>query len=73
MSTTRKKFDAGEYPNTTKFFEDCKLMIRNCPVFNPVGVPVIGSSSVTPIPSASVVKNATMTSSTTHTPLWRRG
>ncbi|KAJ8583307.1 Bromodomain-containing protein [Rhizopogon salebrosus TDB-379] len=40
MSTMRKKLDAGEYPNTTKFFEDFKLMIRNCFVFNPSGTPV---------------------------------
>jgi hypothetical protein len=33
MSTMRKKLDAGEYPNATKFFEDFKLMIRNCFVF----------------------------------------
>jgi len=47
MSTMRKKFDAGEYPNATKFFEDCKLMIQNCFVFNPVSVSVIDSSSLT--------------------------
>jgi bromodomain-containing factor 1 len=40
MSTMRKKLDAGEYPNATKFFEDFKLMIRNCFVFNPSGTPV---------------------------------
>jgi hypothetical protein len=34
MSTMRKKLDAGEYPNATKFFEDFKLMIRNCFIFN---------------------------------------
>jgi hypothetical protein len=27
MSTMRKKLDAGEYLNATKFFEDFKLMI----------------------------------------------
>ncbi|KAJ8582239.1 Bromodomain-containing protein, partial [Rhizopogon salebrosus TDB-379] len=40
MSTMRKKLDAGEYPNATKFFEDFKLMIRNCFIFNPSGTPV---------------------------------
>ncbi|KAJ8593535.1 Bromodomain-containing protein [Rhizopogon salebrosus TDB-379] len=40
MSTMQKKLDAGEYPNATKFFEDFKLMIRNCFVFNPSGTPV---------------------------------
>jgi hypothetical protein len=40
MSTMRKKLDAGEYPNATKFFEDFKLMIRNCFVFNPSDTPV---------------------------------
>ena len=40
MSTTWKKLDAGEYPNATKFFEDFKLMIRNCFVFNPSNTPV---------------------------------
>jgi hypothetical protein len=40
MSTMWKKLDTGEYPNATKFFEDFKLMIRNCFVFNPSGTPV---------------------------------
>jgi len=40
MSTMRKKLEAGEYPNATKFFEDFKLMIRNCFHFNPSGTPV---------------------------------
>jgi hypothetical protein len=40
MSTMWKNLDAGEYPNATKFFEDFKLMIRNCFVFNPSGTPV---------------------------------
>ena len=40
MSTMRKKLEAGEYPNATKFFEDFKLMIRNCFAFNPAGTPV---------------------------------
>jgi hypothetical protein len=40
MSTMQKKLNAGEYPNATKFFEEFKLMIRNCFVFNPSGTPV---------------------------------
>lgn len=36
----RKRLDHGEYPNPTKFFEDFKLMIRNCFLFNPPGTPV---------------------------------
>jgi hypothetical protein len=40
MLTMRKKFNAGEYPNATKFFEDFKLMIQNCFVFNPSSMPV---------------------------------
>ncbi|KAG1889391.1 Bromodomain-containing protein [Suillus subluteus] len=40
MSTMRKKLEAGEYPNASKFFDDFKLMIRNCFLFNPAGTPV---------------------------------
>jgi Bromodomain len=40
LSTMRKRFDNHEYPNATKFFEDFKLMIRNCFLFNPPGTPV---------------------------------
>ena len=40
MSTMRKKLEAGEYPNASKFFDDFKLMIRNCFTFNPAGTPV---------------------------------
>ncbi|KAF8624755.1 hypothetical protein AX15_005653 [Amanita polypyramis BW_CC] len=40
LSTMRKKLDNHEYPNAQKFFEDFKLMIRNCFVFNPAGTPV---------------------------------
>jgi hypothetical protein len=36
----RKKLDAGKYPNATKFFKEFKLMIRNCFIFNPSGMPV---------------------------------
>ncbi|KAG1825607.1 Bromodomain-containing protein [Suillus subaureus] len=39
MSTMRKKLEAGEYPNASKFFDDFKLMIRNCFLFNPAGTP----------------------------------
>ncbi|KAJ8586981.1 Bromodomain-containing protein [Rhizopogon salebrosus TDB-379] len=40
MLTMQKKLDAGEYPNATKSFEDFKLMIWNCFIFNPSGTPV---------------------------------
>ena len=36
----RKKLDNHEYQNAQKFFEDFKLMIRNCFSFNPAGTPV---------------------------------
>lgn len=40
LSTMRKKLDGGEYPNAEKFYDDFKLMIRNCLTFNPIGTPV---------------------------------
>ncbi|KAF5368460.1 hypothetical protein D9758_002376 [Tetrapyrgos nigripes] len=40
LSTMRKKLDNGEYPNAQKFYDDFKLMIRNCFTFNPAGTPV---------------------------------
>lgn len=40
FSTMRKKLDNGEYPNATKFYDDFKLMIRNCFLFNPAGTVV---------------------------------
>lgn len=40
LSTMRKKLDQGEYPIADKFFDDFKLMIRNCFAFNPAGTPV---------------------------------
>jgi bromodomain-containing factor 1 len=40
MSTMRKKLDNHEYSNAQKFWEDFKLMIRNCFTFNPAGTPV---------------------------------
>ncbi|KAI6045133.1 Bromodomain-containing protein [Pisolithus marmoratus] len=40
LSTMRRKLENGEYSNATKFFDDFKLMIRNCFAFNPAGTPV---------------------------------
>jgi hypothetical protein len=40
MQTMRKKLDNHEYSNAQKFFDDFKLMIRNCFQFNPAGTPV---------------------------------
>ncbi|KAF8078375.1 bromodomain-containing protein [Lyophyllum atratum] len=40
LSTIRKKLDNNLYPTAHKFFDDFKLMIRNCFVFNPAGTPV---------------------------------
>ncbi|THV05961.1 Bromodomain-containing protein [Dendrothele bispora CBS 962.96] len=40
LSTIRRKLEAGEYPNAQKFYDDFKLMIRNCFTFNPAGTPV---------------------------------
>ncbi|KAG6911769.1 hypothetical protein DXG01_000015 [Tephrocybe rancida] len=40
LSTMRKKLDNNLYPTANKFFDDFKLMIRNCFVFNPAGTPV---------------------------------
>ncbi|KAJ6574863.1 Bromodomain-containing protein [Mycena capillaripes] len=37
LSTMRKKLDNHEYPNASKFYDDFKLMIRNCFAFNPSG------------------------------------
>ncbi|KAF8213316.1 Bromodomain-containing protein [Mycena galopus ATCC 62051] len=37
LSTMRKKLDNHEYTNATKFYDDFKLMIRNCFAFNPAG------------------------------------
>lgn len=36
----RKKLENHEYPSASKFFDDFKLMIRNCFTFNPAGTPV---------------------------------
>lgn len=40
MSTIRKKLEGGEYSSSSKFYDDFKLMIRNCFTFNPAGTPV---------------------------------
>jgi hypothetical protein len=40
LSSMRRKLENHEYPNATKFFDDFKLMIRNCFTFNPAGTPV---------------------------------
>jgi len=37
LATMKKKLDRGEYPNSTKFYDDFKLIIRNCFTFNPEG------------------------------------
>lgn len=40
MSTMRRKLDAHEYRTASSFWDDFKLMIRNCFTFNPAGTPV---------------------------------
>ncbi|PPQ90468.1 hypothetical protein CVT25_014986 [Psilocybe cyanescens] len=40
LSTIRKKLDGGEYETAQSFYDDFKLMIRNCFTFNPSGTPV---------------------------------
>ena len=40
LATMRKKLENHEYSNASKFFDDFKLMIRNCFAFNPAGTPV---------------------------------
>lgn len=40
LSTIRKKLDSGEYDTAQSFYDDFKLMIRNCFTFNPAGTPV---------------------------------
>jgi hypothetical protein len=40
LGTMRKKLDNDEYLNAQKFYEDFKLIIRNCFTFNPAGTPV---------------------------------
>jgi len=36
----RKKLENREYSTAQKFYDDFKLMIRNCFLFNPAGTPV---------------------------------
>lgn len=40
LSTIRKKLDNGEYESPQNFYDDFKLMIRNCFLFNPTGTTV---------------------------------
>ncbi|KAJ3828487.1 hypothetical protein F5880DRAFT_1608389 [Lentinula raphanica] len=40
MSTMRRKLDAREYRTASNFWDDFKLMIRNCFTFNPAGTVV---------------------------------
>ncbi|KAL0575026.1 transcription initiation at TATA-containing promoter protein [Marasmius crinis-equi] len=40
LGTMRRKLDNNEYLNAQKFWDDFKLMIRNCFTFNPAGTPV---------------------------------
>lgn len=40
LGTMRGKLDRGEYPNASRFWDDFKLMIKNCFTFNPNGAPV---------------------------------
>jgi hypothetical protein len=40
LSTMRRKLDTGEYPGPDKFYDDFRLMIRNCFTFNPAGTAV---------------------------------
>lgn len=36
----RRKLDAGEYTSAKQFWDDFKLMLRNCFTYNPSGTPV---------------------------------
>ncbi|KDQ63862.1 hypothetical protein JAAARDRAFT_29913 [Jaapia argillacea MUCL 33604] len=40
LSTMRMKLENNEYPNAKKFYDDFKLLCRNCYTFNPPGTPV---------------------------------
>lgn len=40
MSTMRRKLENHDYPTAQRFYDDFKLMIKNCKLFNPVGTPV---------------------------------
>ncbi|KIJ45503.1 hypothetical protein M422DRAFT_46574 [Sphaerobolus stellatus SS14] len=35
LGTMRQKLERGEYPNASRFWDDFKLMIKNCFTFNP--------------------------------------
>jgi hypothetical protein len=37
LTTMRRKLDNGEYATPMKFYEDFRLMIRNCFTYNPIG------------------------------------
>lgn len=38
--TTRRKLDNRDYPTAQRFYDDFKLMVKNCVLFNLVGTPV---------------------------------
>ncbi|KAF8529475.1 Bromodomain-containing protein [Gautieria morchelliformis] len=40
MATMRTKLERGEYQNASRFWDDFRLMLRNCYAFNPAGSPV---------------------------------
>jgi bromodomain-containing factor 1 len=40
LGTMRRKLETDEYTSAQKFYEDFKLIIRNCFTFNPAGTPV---------------------------------
>ena len=40
LSTMRRKLENRDYPNAQRFYDDFKLMIKNCMLFNPIGTPV---------------------------------
>ncbi|GJJ09420.1 hypothetical protein Clacol_003642 [Clathrus columnatus] len=46
LGTMRKKLERGEYTNANRFWDDFKLMIKNCFTFNPVGSPVYQAGEV---------------------------
>lgn len=40
LSTMKKKLDGNEYNSSQRFYDDFKLMVKNCTTFNPPGTPV---------------------------------
>lgn len=40
LATMRKKLDNNEYATAKDFYNDLKLMVKNCFAFNPTGTPV---------------------------------